>query len=97
MNGTTLRFAAAAACIAALAAPGSALAKKHKSHKAAIKAPVVTVQVPHTYDAGGNGIELTPWPAGTRLNLFDPLEAATSLGNQALGQLGLPPVQLPTL
>ena len=92
MNGTTLRIAAAVACVAALAAPTSALAKpaKHRvSHKAQ------TVLVPHKYDAGGDGIELTPWPANTRLNLFDPLQVAQALGNQALTQLGLPP--LPTV
>jgi len=93
MNGTTLRIATAVACVAALAAPGSALAKKHKRvHKAA---PTVTVVVPHDYLAGGNGIgPATPAP-GTRVNLFDPVQAALSLGNTALGQLGLPPVQLP--
>ena len=31
-----------------------------------------------------------------RLNLFDPVQLAVNLGNGALGQLGLPPVQLPT-
>src|SRR3954451_7951552 len=96
MNGTTLRFATAAACIAALAAPGSALAKKHRALKAKTPSTQIIVQVPHTYDAGGNGIELTAWPAGTRLNLFDPVQLAVNLGNGALGQLGLPPVPLPT-
>src|SRR6478736_6913547 len=98
MNGTTLRIATAVACVAALAAPGSALAaKKHKkSHKSA--APAVTVVVPHDYLAGGNGIGPYTPPAGTRVNLFDPVEAATSLGNTALGSLGLPPLPtLPTL
>ena len=94
MNGTTLRIASVACCVAALAAPASALAKKHrKVHKAATP----TVVVPHTYDAGGNGIELTTPAAGVRVNLFDPVELATTLGNTALGQLGLPPVQIPTL
>ena len=96
MNGTTLRAATALACVAALAAPGSALAaKKHKTAKKA-KAPVILVQVPHDYDAGGNG-GAVGLPAGSRINLFDPVQLAQTLGNQALGQLGLPPIQLPTL
>jgi hypothetical protein len=94
MNGTTLRIATAAACVAALAAPGSALAKKHRvAHRAA--APAITVQVPHKYDAGGDGATVPPIPAGVRVNLFDPVLLATSLGNQVLTQLGLPP--LPTV
>ena len=96
MNGTTLRIATAAACIAALAAPGSALAakKKHSAHRATT--PAVTVQVPHDYDAGGNG-GAVGLPAGTKLNLFDPVQLAGTLGNTLLGDLGLPPIQLPTL
>ena len=90
MNGTTLRFVTAAACVAALAAPSAALAKKHTAHKAKATTPIVTVQ--HDYDAGGNGAPLVTIPAGVRLNLFDPIQLATSLGDQALGQLGLPPV-----
>src|SRR3954452_4553419 len=96
MNGTTLRIATAAACVAALAMPGSALAAKkhHVAHKA--KAPVVTVQVPHKYDAGGDGAGSY---AGTlqKVSLFDPVRLATDFGNNVLGQLGLPPVQLPQL
>jgi hypothetical protein len=96
MNGTTLRIATAVACVAALAAPGSALAKKHHrvAHKTAT-VPVPTIIVPHDYDAGGNGDTIPVVPAGVRVNLFDPVELANTLGNQALGDLGLPPVQLP--
>jgi hypothetical protein len=92
MNGTTLRIAASVACLAALAAPGSALAKA-KKHRVSHKAQAVLV--PHIYDAGGNGIELTAPTPGVRVNLFDPAQLAASLGNQALVQLGLPPLQLP--
>ena len=92
MNGTTLRIAAAVACVAALAAPSGAVAKA-KKHRVSHKAQ--TVLVPHKYLAGGDGIELTPVPAGVRVNLFDPLTIAEGLGNQALQQLGLPP--LPTV
>jgi hypothetical protein len=91
MNGTTLRIASAVACVAALATPGSALAaSKHRvSHKAQ------NVVVPHKYDAGGDGIELTAPTPGVRVNLFDPAQLATSLGNTALTQLGLPPLPAP--
>jgi len=92
MNGTTLRIAGVAACVAALAAPGAALAAKPKKHRVVHKAQQVLV--PHKFDAGGDGIELTPVPSGVRVNLFDPLKIAEALGNQALTQLGLPP--LPT-
>ena len=94
MNGTTLRTAAALGCIAALAAPGSALAKA-KKHRVAHKTQQVLV--PHKYDAGGDGIELTPVPDGVRLNLFDPLAVAQALGDNALAQLGLPPIQVPQI
>lgn len=90
MNGTTLRIAAAVACVAALTAPTSALAAKSKKHRVSHKAQ--TVLVPHKYDAGGDGIELTTVPAGVRVNLFDPVAVAQGLGNQALAQLGLPPL-----
>ena len=94
MNGTPLRIATAVACVAALAAPGSALAKT-KKHRVAHATQQVLV--PHIYDAGGNGIELTSPTSGVRVNLFDPLQLATSLGNQTLTQLGLPPLPaLPT-
>jgi hypothetical protein len=95
MNGTTLRIATAVACVAALAAPGSALAAKAKKHRVAHKTQQVVV--PHKYLAGGDGIELTTPTPGVRVNLFDPLQVATNLGNQALGQLGLPPVVVPTV
>jgi hypothetical protein len=101
MNGTrTLRTAGVLACTAALAVamPGSAFAakKKHRAHKTATSAqPAIVLH--HTYDAGGDGagpLALTP---GARVNLFDPLQVAVALGNSALGQLGLPPVVLPTV
>src|SRR5689334_7633895 len=98
MNGTTLRFATAVACVAALAAPGSALAaKKHKKvHRSA--APAVTVVVPHDYDAGGNGAGRLPITSTTKVNLFDSVQLATTLGSNVLGQLGLPPLPaLPTV
>jgi hypothetical protein len=95
MNGTTLRIAAAVACVAALATPGSALAAK-KKHRVAHKTQQVVV--PHKYDAGGDGIELTAPTPGVRVNLFDPVQLATTLGNDVLGQLGLPPLPaLPTV
>ena len=94
MNGTTLRIAAAVGCIAALAAPGSALAKA-KKHRVAHKTQQVLV--PHKYDAGGDGMELTPVPDGVRVNLFDPLQVAQALGPGALSQLGLPPIQVPQI
>ncbi len=94
MNGTTLRLASAGACIVALAAPSGALAKKHhRAHKTGQPA-APTVVVPHDYDAGGNGASLESPAAGVRVNLFAPIEVATSLGNQALGELGLPPLGL---
>jgi hypothetical protein len=94
MNGTTLRIAAAVGCIAALAAPGSALAKA-KKHRVAHKTQQVLV--PHKYDAGGDGMDLTPVPDGVRVNLFDPLQVAQALGSGALSQLGLPPIQVPQI
>jgi hypothetical protein len=94
MNGTTLRIAAAVACVAALAAPGSAMAKA-KKHRVAHKTQQVLV--PHKYDAGGDGMDLMPVPAGVRVNLFDPLAVAQALGTGALSQLGLPPLQLPQI
>jgi len=94
MNGTTLRTAAAVGCIAALAAPGSALAKA-KKHRVAHKTQQVLV--PHKYDAGGDGMDLTPVPDGVRVNLFDPLQVAQALGSGALSQLGLPPIQVPQI
>ena len=94
MNGTTLRIAAAVGCIAALAAPGSALAKA-KKHRVAHKTQQVLV--PHKYDAGGDGMDLTPVPDGVRVNLFDPLQVAQALGSGAWSQLGLPPIQVPQI
>jgi hypothetical protein len=90
MNGTTLRIAAAVACVAALAAPSSALAAKPKKHRVAHQTQQVLV--PHKYLAGGDGIELTTPAPGVRINLFDPVQLAQGLGNQILGQLGLPAI-----
>lgn len=95
MNGTTLRIGTAVACVAALAMPASALAKKHKSVHKAASAPTVTVVVPHKYDAGGDGAGELTITSTTKINLFDPVSVALGLGNNVLGQLGLPPVQLP--
>lgn len=93
MNGTTLRIAGAAACVAALALPAGAAAKA-RHHRPAHKTQTTTIVVPHDYDAGGNGAPLGV-PAGTKINLFNPLDFAQSLGNNLLGQLGLPPLPLP--
>lgn len=100
MNGTTLRIATAVACVAALAAPGSALAaKKHGAHKtktSVVKkavAPKVTITLRHDFLAGGNGATRTVRAPGVRGNLgidFAGLYAA--LGNQLLAQLGTAPV-----
>jgi hypothetical protein len=68
---------------------------KVKKHRVAHKTQQVLV--PHKYDAGGDGMELTPVPDGVRVNLFDPLAVAQALGNNALSQLGLPPIQLPQI
>jgi hypothetical protein len=100
-HGTRITTALACTAALALALPGSALAKP-RTHRAAhhsvvtraANIPEPTIIVPHKYDAGGDGGELTT-PAGVKLNLFDPLAVAVALGNQALGQLGLPPIQLP--
>ena len=95
MNGTTLRFAGTAACVLALAAPSAALAAK-KHHRTVKKSVVTqTVVVPHQYDAGGDGAGALQITSTTKVNLLDPVELATSLGSQALGQLGLPPLPLP--
>jgi hypothetical protein len=96
MNGTTLRLAGTAACVLALVAPASALAKKSRVHKATSSGPTIIVQVPHDYDAGGNGAPVGLAP-GQKLNLFDPVQVAVALGNNVLSQLSLPPVQVPNL
>jgi hypothetical protein len=91
-----VRISVVAACVAslAIAAPGDAFAAKHK--RRAHKAAAIPVEViPHKYLAGGDGATELTLPAGTPVNLFDPVGLAEGLGNQALGQLGLPP--LPTL
>src|SRR5437868_6395395 len=101
MNGTTLRIATAAACVAALAAPGSALATKHHRHHRVVHktatVPTPTIVVPHDYDAGGNGETIPAVPLGVRVNLFDPVQLAATLGNQALGEMGVAPVQPPAV
>lgn len=97
-----ITVALAATAALAVAAPGSALAakhtgnaKKHRIHRAA-SIPQPTVVVPHKYDAGGDGGEITT-PAGVSVKLFNPLDVATGLGNGLLAQLGLPPVSIPPL
>ncbi len=98
------RITTALACAAALAAalPAAAAAKttRHRAvHSVAHKTAAVpqpTTVVPHKYDAGGDGSDPV-LPAGVKASLFDPVQVAVALGDSALGQLGLPPVVLPTL
>ena len=117
MNGTRIRAAVALACVAALAAPGSSPAatktKRAKSGKTKVtkvqkrvtaQAPQGTILLNRLYDAGGNGEgHLVPQP-GVRVDLgIDIAAIHAALGNEILGQLGLPllqpgqPVQLPSL
>lgn len=94
-----LRITVVAACVAslAIAVPGDASAAKRK-HRAAHKAANFVEVIPHKYLAGGDGATELTLPAGTPVNLVDPIALAQDLGNQALGQLGLPPLPpLPTL
>jgi hypothetical protein len=94
-----LRISVVAACVAslAIAVPGEASAAKRK--KRAHKAAAIPVEVlKHKYLAGGDGATDLTLPAGTPVNLVDPIAIAEALGNQALGQLGLPPLPtVPTL
>jgi hypothetical protein len=104
MNGTRIRAAVALTCIAALAAPGSAMAggkaKRSKSAKpkvtkvkkpAKAQAPQVTIRLRHDYLAGGNGAgALVPQP-GVRVNLgIDLVGLTAAIPNSILTQLGLP-------
>jgi hypothetical protein len=86
----------ALALAAFLALPGTALAAPRHHVHSSVTVPQPTIVVPHKYDAGGDGGELTT-PTGMKIQLFDPVSLAVGLGNQALAQLGLPPVTLPTL
>ena len=78
-----------------LALPASALAAHHRAHRAhrvssSVSVPKPIVVVPHIYDAGGDGGELTT-PATVHVTLFDPAAVARGLGNDVLAQLGLAP------
>jgi hypothetical protein len=86
------RIAAGLAALLLAALPGSALAA-HRAHRVrtSVSVPKPTVVVPHIYDAGGDGGELTT-PPTVHVTLFDPTAIARALGNDVLGQLGLPPV-----
>ena len=96
----------AALVIAALALPGSAIAKPRNHHRVHSSVSVVqpTITVPHKYDAGGDGGDLY-LPAGVKANLFNPLQVIQGIGtaavqqvNDTLTQAGLPPLPpLPTL
>ena len=112
MNGTTLRAAVALTCVAALAAPGSAMAGKAKRSKSAkpkvtkkapakAQAPQVTIRLRHDYLAGGNGEGLLVPQPGVRVNLgIDLVGLTAKIPNEILVALGLPPTpvgQLPTL
>jgi hypothetical protein len=91
-----IRLLAAVACVAAMiaAVPGEAAAAKRKKPHPHRAANTPTIVINHIYDAGGNGAPLLPAP-GQKINLFDPVSVAIGLGNQALGQLGLPPLPVP--
>ncbi|MFL5893869.1 MAG: hypothetical protein ACJ76Z_01990 [Thermoleophilaceae bacterium] len=84
-----------------VALPGTALAAHHSRHArshrvhTSVSVPQPTIVVPHKYDAGGDGGEVTT-PAGLKVGLsIDVVGTAQALGNGVLTQLGLPP--LPTL
>ena len=90
-NGTRI---AAAVAAAALVLPASALAahRHHRHHvRSSVSLPKLTYVVPHIYDAGVNGSDPST-PPGLKFSLFDPVQIAQALGNQALGELGLPPL-----
>ena len=91
-NGTRAGAVAVAALLALAAPAGAFAAKRHHHHR--VSAPQPIVNVPHKYDAGGDGGEPTT-PPGVSVQLFDPVAVAQGLGNPVLGQLGLPP--LPTV
>jgi len=87
-NGTRIAALAAAAL---LMLPGSAFAAHHRRHtvRSSVSVPQPIIVVPHIYDAGGDG---SAAPAGPNVSLFDPVAVAKALGNDALTQLGLPPL-----
>jgi len=98
-NGTRI---AAAVAAAALLLPGSALAGQRKAHKphrshvahkvrSSVSIPQPTVVIPHMYDAGGDGLPYGS-PLPPNFALFDATEFARALGNDALKELGLPPL-----
>ena len=94
-NGTRI---AAAIAAAALVLPGSALAAKHRAHpskhrvRSSVSVPQPTIVVPHKYDAGGDGGELTK-PAGVSTSgIVNVVGVAKALGNDVLAELGLPPL-----
>jgi hypothetical protein len=112
MNGTRIRAAVALTCIAALAAPGGALAaKKSKRGKSAkpnitkraksAPAQVTPLVLKRDFDAGGNGAgKVIPAP-GVRVDLgIDLVGLTAAIPNELLVELGLPPTpvgQLPTI
>lgn len=87
-NGTRIAALAAAAL---LMLPGGAFAAHHARHRvrSSVSIPQPTIVVPHIYDAGGDG---GAGPAPANVQLFDPLAVAKAIGNDALVQLGLPPL-----
>src|SRR5688500_16405357 len=100
MNGTRIRAAVALTCIAALAAPGGAMAAKKKK-RSKPGASQVTIVLKRDFDAGGNGAgRVIPKP-GVRVDLgIDLVGLTAAIPNDLLTQLGLPatPVgQLPAI
>ena len=88
------RSLAAVVAATALVFPGSALAAHHHSRhhvRSSVAVPQPTIVVPHKYDAGGDGADPST-PPGLNFQLFDPAAIAQALGNQALAELGLPPL-----
>src|SRR3954462_4254676 len=105
------RIIGAGLLIAALALPGSALAKPRNHHRTAhhtvatktSAVPQASVIVPHKYDAGGDGGDLG-LPASTKVELFDPVQVAIGIGTAGMQQVnadlvaaGLPPLPVPAL
>ena len=107
MNGTRIRAAVALTCVAALAAPGGAMAAKHGKPGKSAKTKATKVQkkrarsapaqaaplvLRRNFDAGGNGAgKVIPTP-GVRVDLgIDLVGLTAALPNELLTQLGLPP------